>query len=82
MNDAYMGGYTCIENDYLYKNYCGSLAVGDFIVFDDVGSYSIVMKPPFILPNVAIIEPLGDGCTWRTIKRAETFEDIFSSYLF
>jgi diaminopimelate decarboxylase len=80
MTGAYFGGYTCIEGDYLYKEFSGSLAVSDFIVFDDVGSYSVVMKPPFILPNVAIVEPLEDGISYKLIKRRETFEDIFSTY--
>lgn len=82
LSGAYFGGYTCIEGDYLYKDFSGSLAVGDFIVFDDVGSYSVVMKPPFILPNVAIVEPLSDGKNYRLIKRRESFDDIFSTYLF
>jgi diaminopimelate decarboxylase len=82
MLGAYFGGYTCIEGDYLYKEFSGSLAVGDFIAFDDVGSYSVVMKPPFILPNVAIVEPLGDGMSHKLIKRRETFDDIFHSYTF
>lgn len=82
ISGAYLGGYTCIEGDYLYKHFNGSLAVGDFIVFDDVGSYSIVMKPPFILPNVAIVEPCPDGEHYTLIKRRETFDDIFSTYLF
>ncbi len=80
--DAYLGGYTCIEGDYLYKGFVGSIAVGDFIAFDDVGSYSVVMKPPFILPNVAILEPLEDGIGYNVIKRRETFEDIFRTYDF
>ena len=58
------------------------LAVGDFIAFDDVGSYSVVMKPPFILPNVAIVEPLADGLDYKLIKRRETFDDIFHTYTF
>ncbi len=79
---AFFGGYTCIEGDYLYKGFTGELAVGDFVVFDDVGSYSVVMKPPFILPNVAIVEPLSDDNSWRTIKRGETFDDLFCTYNF
>jgi diaminopimelate decarboxylase len=82
MAGAYLGGYTCIEGDYLYKEFSGSLAVGDFIAFDDVGSYSVVMKPPFILPNVAIIEPLTDGQRYKLIKRRETFDDVFQTYTF
>ncbi len=80
VEDAFLGGYTCIEGDYLYKGFSGELAAGDFVVFDDVGSYSVVMKPPFILPNVAIIEPLQDGISWSIIKRGETFDDVFLTY--
>jgi len=75
-----IAGYTCVEKDYLYKNYQGHLAVGDFLLFDSVGSYSIVMKPPFIFPNVAIIEP-SDG-DFKVIKRAECFDDVFQTYTF
>jgi diaminopimelate decarboxylase len=80
LKGAFLAGYTCIEGDYLYKEFCGSLAVGDFIVFDDVGSYSIVMKPPFILPNVAIVEPLQDGFSYDVVKHGESFDDIFRTY--
>ncbi|BBU63692.1 diaminopimelate decarboxylase [Methylosinus sp. C49] len=79
---ANFAGYTCIEGDYLYKGYTGRLSVGDYVVFDDVGSYSVVMKPPFILPNVAILEPDPDGASYRLIKRRETYEDVFQSYSF
>lgn len=82
VTSAYLGGYTCIEGDYLYKEFNGNLAVGDFIVFEEVGSYSVVMKPPFILPNVAIVEPIGDGQSYRVIKRRENFNDIFRTYTF
>jgi diaminopimelate decarboxylase len=77
--DLDMAGYTCIESDYLYRNYSGQLSVGDFIVFDSAGSYSVVMKPPFIMPNVPILELNGDQ-TVRVIKRQETFEDVFRTY--
>jgi diaminopimelate decarboxylase len=77
---GYLAGYTCIEGDYLYKGFTGDLAVGDFVVFNDVGAYSVVMKPPFILPNVSIIEPYEDGENWAVIKRSELFEDIFSTF--
>lgn len=82
VSDAFLSGYTCIEGDYLYKGFNGSLSIGDFMVFDDVGAYSVVMKPPFILPNVAIVEPSSDGMKWQTIKREENFNDIFSTYFF
>lgn len=77
--DLDMAGYTCIEGDYLYRNYCGPLSVGDFVVFESAGSYSVVMKPPFILPNVPILEIRDDG-TCDVVKRQETFQDVFQTF--
>ena len=71
-------GYTCIESDYLYKEFQGKLAVGDFVVFNEIGTYSIVMKPPFIMPQVSIIEIKDNG--FKILKRKETFNDIFNTY--
>ena len=73
-------GYTCIEGDVLQKNYCGKLAVGDFIVIENCGSYSLVMKPPFILPNFPVLDICGDSV--EMIKRAETFDDLFCTFSF
>ena len=73
-----ISGYTCMENDYLYRNFSGTLHVGDYMVFDNVGSYSVVSKPPFILPNVPIIS-LVKG-EMEILKEAETFEYIFQTY--
>ncbi len=74
-------GYTCLEHDVMYKDYCGPLAVGDVVEFRNVGSYSNVFKPPFIAPNCAMVarRPGGELCL---IKRRETMEDIFATYSF
>lgn len=74
-------GYTCLEQDVMYEGYTGNLAVGNYIVFKNVGGYSNVSKPPFIAPNCPMIEIDGNGNT-RLIKRRETFEDIFMTYQF
>ncbi|MEG1946371.1 MAG: alanine racemase [Lachnospiraceae bacterium] len=74
------GGFTCIESDYLYKGYSGKLAVGDYAVFGNVGSYSIVLKPPFILPNFAIVEYEKENII--LIKEPECFNDLFHTFLF
>ena len=43
--DKYLiAGYTCIESDYLSYEYEGIIKEGDFIFFENVGSYSIVLK--------------------------------------
>lgn len=73
-------GFTCIEGDVLQKNYCGQLGVGDYIVICNCGSYSLVMKPPFILPNFAVLDITGDEV--EVIKRAETFDDLFHTFNF
>ena len=77
-----IAGYTCMENDYLYRGYKGSLKRGDYIVFNNVGSYSIVLKPPFILPNCPIIEYNPEKKTYEIIKRREETEDIFRTFNF
>lgn len=79
-SDLDFGGFTCIESDYLYRNYSGKLAQGDTVVFGNVGSYSVVLKPPFILPNFPVIEISDKGC--ELIKRAEVFEDLFHTFSF
>lgn len=73
-------GFTCIEGDILYKNYNGKLGVNDAIVISNCGSYSLVMKPPFILPNFPVLDICGNEI--EVIKRAETFDDIFHTFNF
>jgi len=80
--DIDFGGYTCIESDYLYRGFNGELAVGDYIVFDNVGSYSVVLKPPFILPNFAIVDYDDETNSIELIKHRESFEDVFQTYEF
>ena len=80
MKDVDIVGYTCIEGDILQKNYSGPLDVGDYIVVENCGSYSLVMKPPFILPNFPVVDISGDEP--ETIKRAETFNDLFQTFIF
>ncbi len=75
-------GYTCIESDYLYKGFNGKLAVDDYVVFDNVGSYSIVLKPPFIMPNFAIIQYNVESDSFEVIKEKESFKDLFQTYHF
>ena len=78
--DLDFGGFTCIESDYLYRHFNGKLAQGDIVVFGNVGSYSVVLKPPFILPNFPIIELRGNGA--ELIKRGEVFDDLFHTFEF
>ncbi len=77
--DANLVGYTCLEQDVLYRGYSGNIAVGDYVAFGNVGGYSIVDKPPFIQPNCAMIALSGQEA--KLIKRKETWDDIFESFV-
>lgn len=73
-------GFTCIEGDVLYHNYNGKLAHEDAIVISNCGSYSLVMKPPFILPNFPVLD-ICEGDV-EVIKRGENFDDLFHTFNF
>lgn len=73
-------GYTCIEGDVLQRGFTGQIGIGDYLVFGNCGSYSLVMKPPFILPNFPVVD-ICNG-TIELIKRGETFEDLFHTFVF
>ena len=75
VENAVFTGYTCLEHDVMLEGFTGSLGAGDIITFENVGGYSLVSKPPFIKPNVAMYTDEG-----KLIKRAETMEDIFKTY--
>nr|WP_317365526.1 pyridoxal-dependent decarboxylase [uncultured Blautia sp.] len=75
-----MVGFTCIESDVLYRDFNGKLGNGDMVVISNCGSYSLVMKPPFILPNFPVLD-ISEG-TVEVIKRKESFDDIFQTFVF
>ncbi|MDE6340528.1 MAG: pyridoxal-dependent decarboxylase [Muribaculaceae bacterium] len=80
VDNADIVGFTCIEGDVLQKDYNGKLGVGDYIVIGNCGSYSLVMKPPFILPNFPVLDINGESV--EIVKRAETFDDLFRTFSF
>lgn len=79
-DDIDLVGYTCIEGDVLFKGYSGKLIPGDFVVISNCGSYSIVMKPPFIMLNFPVLDICGNEV--EVIKAAEQFEDVFGHYAY
>jgi len=74
-------GFTCLEQDILFKDFPDGVHVGDILEFRNVGGYSVVYKPPFIQPCCAMVAIKGDN-TVEEIKRKETFEDIFQTFFF
>ena len=77
--NAIFVGYTCLEHDHIYEGFKGEIAVRDIVQFRNIGSYSNVFKPPFILPNCAMISIIDNKT--KLIKRKETTEDVFSTYV-
>ncbi len=74
-------GFTCLEQDTLFKEFPEAIKVGDVVEFRNVGGYSVVYKPPFIQPCCAMVAIKEDGSV-EEIKRKETYEDIFQTYRF
>lgn len=74
-------GYTCLEQDLMYEGFKGFLDKGDILMFENVGGYSIVSKPQFIKPNCPVVSLEEDG-KLKEIMREETFEDVFSKFVF
>jgi len=74
-------GSTCLEQDLVYGDYNGDLGEGDILVFENVGSYSIVSKPQFIKPNCPMIA-VDNELNIKEIMREETFNDVFSKFVF
>lgn len=75
-----LAGYTCLEEDIIYTNYCGNIDVGDIVVFGNVGGYSTVFKPPFIMPDCAILVWKKNDVV-ELIKQQQTYDDVLKNYL-
>lgn len=73
-------GYTCMEDDVLFSGYTGELMPGDFLVFENVGAYTNVLKPPFIAPCPPILS-LDAAGEISVLKRQETIDDVFQCYI-
>jgi len=74
-------GSTCMEGDCLYTGYNGEIKATDYLVFDNVGSYTNVLRPPFINPAAAILS-LSSSEEIEVVRHRETVDDVFSTYTF
>ncbi len=75
--NADLVGTTCTEIDVLVRDYCGVLAVGDTIVFENIGAYSLVTSRQFITPRLGVY----DSRTKECLREPECFGDMFAKYL-
>ena len=74
-------GHTCMEKDCLLKNLKGpEVRAGDYLVFGNVGAYTIVLNPPFIHPRPPILVKKDNE--YSVIRRGETFKDFFATFKF
>lgn len=76
-----VGGFTCLEDDYLYHGYPEELSIGDYLRFDNVGAYSISFKPQFIRGAPAILYQDRPDGEWLLARRRETVDDIFATFM-
>ena len=69
-----------METDYLCREVKAALQPGDLVVFENVGAYTNVLKPPFIRlqPPIFTIE---NGRS-QMAQRAETAEDVMRSFIY
>lgn len=74
-------GYTCMEKDYLAIDYKGEVPkVGDFLVFSNVGAYTIVFDPPFIKERPPIISMEDSG--FNVVRKRETIQEFINENVY
>ncbi|WP_040203789.1 type III PLP-dependent enzyme domain-containing protein [Neobacillus jeddahensis] len=74
-------GYTCMEKDYLAHDIEGELPEpNDYIVFENVGAYTIVFNPPFIKERPGIIAI--DQNEFYIVRRRESLREFFNEHLY
>jgi diaminopimelate decarboxylase len=73
-------GYTCMEHDVLTSGVVSGIDVGDFVVYRNVGAYTIVMQPPFIQPAPPILSLDAPNGAVGVFRRRETMDDVFATY--
>lgn len=75
-----IAGFTCIEGDLLSESVSAPLEVGDVLAYGNVGSYSLVMRPPFILPSNPVLMARPDGKGFDVIKRRQSNAEVFDLF--
>ena len=67
-----------MEGDYLARDVEAAISQGDYVIFENTGAYTVVLRPPFIRPAPPIVS-FANGKS-ELIRRGGTLEDIFSPY--
>ncbi len=73
-----VGGMTPIDGDYLALELPVRPAAGDFVRFDNVGAYSISMRPAFSYPAPAILQTGGGEVV--VLRARQSYEDVLRGF--
>ncbi|WP_342432752.1 diaminopimelate decarboxylase [Neobacillus sp. FSL H8-0543] len=74
-------GYTCMEKDYLAHEISAELPhKNDYIIFENVGAYTIVFNPPFIKERPSIIA--ADQNKFFVVRKKETIRQFFNEEIY
>ncbi|NMD70853.1 diaminopimelate decarboxylase [Bacillus sp. DNRA2] len=74
-------GYTCMEKDYLaHELKCELPQINDYIIFDNVGAYTIVFNPPFIKERPSIVAAVDDE--FFSVRKQETLKQFFNEEIY
>ncbi|GIN92578.1 diaminopimelate decarboxylase [Siminovitchia terrae] len=74
-------GYTCMEKDYLAFEIKDRLPMkDDYIIFENVGAYTIVFNPPFIKERPGIVAM--NHTEFTTVRRKETIKQFFNEEIY
>ena len=75
---GYKGDYDSKQLQNIKRAVLAKHTTTNYVIFNNVGAYTIVLKPPFIKPSPPIVTFKGRKC--NLIRREEKFEDIFLTY--
>ncbi|MBD8004755.1 type III PLP-dependent enzyme domain-containing protein [Bacillus norwichensis] len=74
-------GYTCMEKDYLASEIKDRLPMeDDYIIFENVGAYTIVFNPPFIKERPGIVAM--DNRKVVVARKKETIRQFFNEEIY
>jgi len=73
-------GYTCMEIDRVFTAYSDSLGPGDYLVFKNMGAYTIEMTPPFIRMPPPVVGWDAERRQFYAIRRESSIEDLLRPY--
>ena len=73
---AVICGYTCMEGDYINRNYHGTLKTGDDVLIRNCGAYSVSMKGDFIFPSIGMVKVNDSYEILEVMKEPDQSRDV------